>query len=142
MKNLVGRETAEPSGLSRLSRRRFHFFRTGACWGCYLPVSGLGGVLGAGFFAGVETPRLIRKNFSPLRMEAMTLMVTIFSDLLPVCPVGSRRRGAYFLSDASAAGAGAGPPRRICNAAGGRGLSALASSRLTCQISLLDSSVL
>lgn len=110
----------------------------------YLPGSGFGAGLGAGFFAGVEIPRLIRKNFNPLRIEAITLMGVILSDRRSVCRavVAKPRRASYFSSDAAAAAVGAGPPRRTWRAAGGSGLSALAKSRLTCQISVPDISVL
>jgi hypothetical protein len=96
-------------------------------------------------FAGLDTPRLMRKNFSPLRNELATL---IFFDLF--------RRSSYRSPGLLAAG-GTGPvvagapnagpvetasPRKMLSAAGGNGLSALANSTLTCHISVLVNCVL
>ena len=38
------------------------------------PAPGLGATLAGGFFAGVETPKLMRKKRKPLRRESRTLI--------------------------------------------------------------------
>jgi hypothetical protein len=96
-------------------------------------------------FWGLDTPRLMRKNFNPLRNELATL---IFLDLFQ----RSVYRSPGLLTASGTGTVVAGPPnagivetaspRRIFSAAGGNGLSALANSTLTCHISVLVNCVL
>jgi hypothetical protein len=104
------------------------------------------GLAGVGFFSGLEIPMLIRTNFSPLRNVSAMLIVRF----LPVharrfpSPAHSQprraRRCRYFSSgfvpsgSVITGGADGASPFRIATAPGGSGLSALASSRLTCHI--------
>ena len=106
---------------------------------------------GLGFLAGLETPKLISRTPNPLRSKSSTLIVSVPSQPSPpisnLVAVAGRLFPAYFFwaGDAVAfltagaggfwaGGAGGGSPRRIATAASGSGLSALASSRLTCHI--------
>lgn len=109
----------------------------------------MGAGLGAGFFAGVEIPMLIRKNLSPPRRDARMLIDSILSfhpftvrfiDSTFQTLVGawlafhSVAEHLYGSVGAGVEGA-AGARRRISSAAGGMGLLALARRMLTCHIS-------
>jgi len=64
----------------------------------YFPPSGLtaGFAAGRGFFAGLETPMLIRKKLNPLRNESSTLIASIL-------PHPSAQAASYsFFADAGA----------------------------------------
>lgn len=81
------------------------------------------GGLGAGFFSGLDAPKLMSRNFNPLRT---------------VAPMPIPNPPAYF---AFAGAGGTGPiavgsvsPFRMVTAPGGSGLSAFASRMLTCHI--------
>jgi len=93
-----------------------------------LPDSALGAGLGVGrgFLAGLEMPMLNSRKPKPLRNESNTLILRILS-------MSCQR---YFISGPAIIIAADGSTRKISTAAGGSGLSALASSRLTCQISV------
>jgi hypothetical protein len=96
-------------------------------------------------FSGLDIPRLMRKNFIPLRNELATL---IFFDLFR--PSNYRSPGLLAADGTGPVAAGApntgvvekASPRKMLSAAGGSGLSAFASSTLTCQISVLVNCVL
>ena len=95
----------------------------------YFPESvlrGSGAGLGVGFtlLAGLDTPTLISKKPKPLRNESSTLIRYSF----PTFAAGAEAVAAF--------------PCRKDKATGGRGLSALASSRLTCHISVSESTPL
>jgi len=93
-------------------------------------VSGSGA--GFAFFAGLDTPMLIRKNPNPFRKASKKFIATG-----PFPPMAWQSASArpYF---APVAGAGitaaGGWPVTISSAAGGSGLSAFASRMLTCHI--------
>jgi hypothetical protein len=101
---------------------------------------GAGFVAAACFAAGLETPMLISRKASPFRSSSSSRMCC-----LPVPSVdGNARCASYFLAGGSVtAGAGAAVcPFKTATAAGGSGLSAFASSTLTCHISVSLSSSL
>lgn len=103
-----------------------------------------GGFAAVCFFSGLEMPMLMSMNFTPLRNVSITLIVLV----LPTCSLRSIRFSsfaapsdpAYFFSGVAVntGVAGDASPLKIVTAAGGSGLSALASSRLTCHISVSD----
>jgi hypothetical protein len=103
---------------------------------------------GPGFFWGLETPKLIRRNPKPLRSESNTFIVSFLFNRpgLPNFFCHSKPdflNWSYFVGAGALAAAGAaGVPLRMSSAAGGSGLSALASSRLTCHIWLSVSTFL
>ena len=96
-------------------------------------------------------PKLIRKNFKPLRRVSSKLILAFLRTSLqarlapeavsygffgvldgagPLTPRSSADGCFVVVED------GLGPAPSSCNAAGGKGLSAFASSMLTCQISV------
>jgi hypothetical protein len=114
-------------------------------WIYSLGLSGFGAGFGAGlaFVAGRETPKLMRRKPNPLRSEPSMLIVPLFpipSQHINVDgAVDSHSWPDYFPEIGAFAAAGAAvTPFNVSSAAGGRGLSALASKRLTCHISVSD----
>lgn len=112
----------------------------------------MGAGLGAGFFAGVEIPMLIRKNLSPPRRDARMLIDSILSfhpftirfidssfQTLVGVRLAFRSIAEHLYGPVGACVEGAagavGALRRISSAAGGMGLLALARKMLTCHIS-------
>lgn len=79
-----------------------------------------------GFFSGLDTPMLISRNLRPFRNVAARPMSPppCFAYLVCGCEAGTVSMGPCELVS----------PLRMAIAAAGRGLSALASNRLTCQI--------
>jgi len=101
-------------------------------------------VFGRGFLeSGLDTPMLISRKLNPLRSTSSSFMR---GSLRPFYrpPHMTRVSGAHFFAGGSLETGVAAEvsPFRIATAAGGNGLSALASRRLTCHISGSESNSL
>ena len=100
-------------------------------------------VFGRGFFdSGLDTPMLMSRKLNPLRSISSSFMR---GSLTPFYrpPLRAMFGAHFFAEDSLGTGTAAEvSPFRIATAAGGKGLSAFASRRLTCHISGSESNSL
>jgi hypothetical protein len=103
-----------------------------------------GPAFGRGFLdSGLDTPMLMSRKLNPLRSTSSSFMRGSLRSFYPP-PRSWAMYEAYFFAGGSlnTGATGEVSPFRIATAAGGRGLSALASRRLTCHISDSESNSL
>jgi len=95
-----------------------------------------GGLAGAFFASGLDTPMLISRKLNPLRSNSSSFMTGFLSS--EASAIRNLACDGHFFAGISLSNGAAGmvSPFRIANAAGGSGLSALASRTLTCHISV------